>query len=488
MTTFSLSHHKSILEQEYSIVDWIDLNNFYDPKELYQTLQACKKNSFSNNERIVFVHSDNKINYLLEILQVIDIPYFFIVLLVPFDKVSSLPNKSEEITILHFDDKFVNYNTKKFDIPNNHCIYPWVNLQIDNLGMVSPCCLFASKEKFSVTEKSIKEIYIDDSYKNIRNNFRNNIKIEECDKCWKTENVGHKSMRVLSKHKLQELYYTTDYSKDDIVNLKILDLKLGNNCNLSCVICNETSSSTIAKEKYKNNIISIDQFENIKKLSAWATHRHINDQIVKLAPNLLHLDLYGGEPFMNKEHFLLLEQIIKLGVASRISLDYNSNGTVYSEKFFNYWQEFKRVKISFSIDDIGQRFEFQRKNSNWDRISVNIKNFNDKKSSKFVTDLFPTVSILNVYYLPELVDWAKLQNFSEDMTFNILTNPNFLAINNLPKQTKQKVKDKLVKYKILTPIINFLFTEPTIEVDTVSYLLKHHKNYFNYHSEFADIF
>ena len=488
MTNFSLDQYRLYLDKKYNLVDFIDLNEFTQQSALYDQILSCKKDIFLDNERIVFVYSNNKINYLLEVIKHIDIPEFFIILLVPNN--ISFSYNTGDITVLYLKE-FTLTNNKIFDIPNNHCIYPWINAQIDNLGFVTPCCVFKATKKHSLNELSIKENYLSDPYNQIRSNFRNNTQMPECNACWVNEDSGSPSMRTMAKHKLGDLYYKIDLTKDDVNDLQMLDLKLGNNCNLSCRICDEAASSSIAKFKLDHNKLSVQKFNEIKDLSLWAESTAFNDQILEIAPNLRYLDIYGGEPFMNKMHFNFLYKLIELDVAHKICIDYNSNGTFYSKKFFEYWNKFKKVKISFSIDDIGERFEVQRDGGNWDQVVNNIKEFNTHTSTTFMTDIFPTVNIQNVYYLPELIEWAHTQNFNDGMTFNILRMPAELSIHNLPMKVKEEVAKKLSKYPILSPVLNYMFQEPTLTINAVEYLIgldqNRKKTYAETHKEFAKL-
>jgi hypothetical protein len=195
---------------------------------------------------------------------------------------------------------------------------------------------------------------------------------------------------------------------------------------------------------------------------------------------------------MSKAHFTFLKSLIDLGVASKIKIDYNSNGTVYSDKFFEYWKNFKEVKISFSIDNIGERFELERNGASWDTVCENIGKFNSMRSDSFKTDVFPTVSILNVYYLPELLDWINSQNFSQPPSFNMLSNPMPLAINNLPTPTKNAVSKKLSNYDILLPIVNYMNQDGYNLIDIAKKQnsmidAKRQQNFSITHSEFANI-
>jgi MoaA/NifB/PqqE/SkfB family radical SAM enzyme len=181
--------------------------------------------------------------------------------------------------------------------------------------------------------------------------------------------------------------------------------------------------------------------------------------------NVKYLDLYGGEPLMSKMHFDFLKKLIDLDVAKDIKIDYNTNGTIYSEKFFDLWNHFKEIKLSFSIDDIGDRFEAQRVGAKWDQICENIKKYNSKKSKKFITEVYPTVNIQNVYWLPELLAWISTEEF-DHTAFNILHNPASYNILSLKPQAKLDVIEKLKhypQYEICNSVIQMLNVAKNID-------------------------
>jgi len=114
------------------------------------------------------------------------------------------------------------------------------------------------------------------------------------------------------------------------------------------------------------------------------------------------------------------------------------------------------------------------------------------RSDSFKTDVFPTVSILNVYYLPELLDWINSQNFSQPPSFNMLSNPMQLAINNLPTPTKNAVAEKLSNYDVLIPIVNYMNQDGYNLIDIAKKRIglidiRRQQNFSVTHSEFANI-
>jgi len=411
-----------ITKNNYSILATVDLTKYKSLNDLYECLLSLKKDVFASDERIIIVYNSEKQYKLVkELLDAIDIPEFFVI--------------------------FETTNTKSgmdFSFSDSFCIYPWINLRISTIGDISPCCMF-SEQIDNLNQTTIKDVYQNQSMRNLRQSFLSGEYPSQCSSCWKEEAVGKPSMRQRAKYKFKEIYYRLDYQKEDINNLQLFDLNLGNACNLGCKICNSASSSTIAEQELAAGNISTVEFQSLKKSVKWADSKEFWDQLLEVVQNIKYLDLYGGEPLMSKMHFKFLQRLIELDVAKNIKIDYNSNGTIYSERFFDLWQHFKEIKISFSIDDIGDRFEQQRVGAKWNSVCENIVKYNARRSEKFITEVYPTINIQNVYWLPELLDWIATQDFNHT-AFNILHKPDSYNILSLTPQDKLAVIEKLKNY------------------------------------------
>lgn len=409
---------------------------------MYEDLLVLKKDVFADGERIVIIYNSTSQKKLVnELLTAIDIPEFFVI----FEQT----NRAGGIDF-NFSDSF--------------CIYPWINLRIFTTGELSPCCMINTNIS-NLSQTSIKDAYQSDIMKQLRQSFLSGEYPSACSSCWNEEAVGKPSMRQRAKHKFKEIYYRLDYQKEDINNLQLFDLNLGNACNLGCKICSRNSSSTIAEQDHINGEISTVEFQSLKHSVKWAESKEFWDQLLEVVQNIKYLDLYGGEPLMSKMHFDFLKKLIDLDVAKNIKIDYNTNGTIYSEKFFDLWNQFKEIKLSFSIDDIGDRFEAQRVGAKWDQVCENIKKYNSRRSEKFVTEVFPTINIQNVYWLPELLEWIETQEF-DHRAFNVLHQPQSYNILSLKPQAKLAVIEKLKHYpqhEICNSIIQLLNIAKSID-------------------------
>ena len=75
----------------------------------------------------------------------------------------------------------------------------------------------------------------------------------------------------------------------------------------------------------------------------------------------------------------ILMYCVEKGYAKNIDIHYNTNGTqLPPQDIFDLWAYFKHVEIAFSIDDIGEPFEYQRHPANWRQVSSNLVKFKEK--------------------------------------------------------------------------------------------------------------
>jgi len=316
---------------------------------------------------------------------------------------------------------------------NNFCTMPFNSLEVSPDGTVKVCCKIdkdlekTSKIKFNVLNDKIEEIWNSDDLNNLRQQFINNEKPIDCNKCWIEESSGLKSLR------LQTINQVYDLRKPKI---SYLSLKLSNKCNLACRICNPTLSSVWQNHFDKLNLELTPEhtFKTIK------LEKFTGDNLQSLheaSSNLQHLLLYGGEPLINEEVLNYLTYLVDNKISSQIILTLNTNGTVYSDELIDQFKKFKRVNLFLSIDDVDKRFEYQRWPAKWSKIESNLKKYsalNDNIHVKF----YPSISILNITDLGETLD--KLSSYGIPITFNnIIHEPKILSIRNLPIKLKIKI-------------------------------------------------
>ena len=336
-------------------------------------------------------------------------------------------------------------------LPEKICMLPWISIETSPIGTARPCCLAVNEitkpdgAKYSLRENTLEEIYHSEYMQDLRKDFLAGNKPETCQRCWDEEAAGRVSKRMNSRIRLKEYYDSVDWTNTDPDQLWFIDLKLGNICNLKCRICGSWSSSKWAKEEI-DYIPGIDRKTHLAytflQEGAWPRESELFwDNLRTLLPNIKYLEFTGGEPFLIEQHFEFLRYAVNTNHSKHIEIHYNTNGTVFPEAV-RLWNHFKHVEIAFSIDNIGERFEYERYGADWSEVQANIRRFTELRSAKISTQLCTTMNIQNVYYLPELCEWISTQTF-DHIYFNMLHDPWHMCISKMTKSAQELVVERL---------------------------------------------
>jgi pyruvate-formate lyase-activating enzyme len=327
------------------------------------------------------------------------------------------------------------------------CVLPWVSLETSPIGTVRPCCLAEEEivdihgRKFDLGHcAELADIQDSNYMRDLRAQFLNEQQPKTCRKCWTEEDAGRTSKRMHTLDRLKHLIPDSGWTQD-AKPLMFLDLKLGNICNLKCRICGSWSSSTFAVEEIEFAPLAEKKrghHYQMLKQGAWARdNRDFWDEINAMSDQIRYLEFTGGEPFMIREHFQFLERIVEMGIAGQVEIHYNTNGTQFPENAEDIWQHFKTVEIAFSIDDIGDRFEYQRANAVWADVEYNIARFMAMRdrNPNIQLQVCITVNVFNVMYLEDVANWADQQGFNF-IYWNMLHEARHHCINTLLDSVK----------------------------------------------------
>jgi len=342
------------------------------------------------------------------------------------------------------------------NIPHDKfCVLPWISLEASPIGTVRPCCI-AKHEltndeniKYNLNTDDLNDVIDCNDLKQLRKDFLDQKKPAMCSRCWDEEDSGRTSKRMHTLNRLEDILQDHNKWTEEGKELIFLDLKLGNICNLKCRICGSWSSSTFAGEEIKATYKADRPFCQAKQMNdmgAWPRKNESNfwQRLNENAPNIRYLEFTGGEPFMIKEHFEFLKTLIDMGVSKDIEIHYNTNGTIYPEQAEDIWKEFKHVEIAFSIDAVGEKFEYQRTNAKWAEVLDNIEMFKKlrKKLNNITLQVCCTINIYNVFYLDEVAEWIDKQDF-DFVYWNMLHDAEINCITSLTPTAKNIAYKKL---------------------------------------------
>jgi radical SAM protein with 4Fe4S-binding SPASM domain len=284
------------------------------------------------------------------------------------------------------------------------CHAPWTNLEILPNGDILPCCKFQNTnydEKFNIQSNTVEQFRNSKFLSEIKTQLQQNQWPQGCNRCQIEENIGVKSKRILDNERWHSYYQDYNLYSNEILTVS---MALGNTCNLKCIMCNPYSSSLWAREYQDVYSITVKNLNQIRK--------DVISDIAHFAPNLVHIDFHGGEPFLSNidDHLCILDNYINSRQAENISIHYNTNATLFPDQHF--WQrlrQFKHVDIQLSIDGVGARCEYIRYPAKWSELEHNIHKYQQQQQSMPTLQLSVahTLSAFNIYYLEEFYQWCR---------------------------------------------------------------------------------
>lgn len=342
-------------------------------------------------------------------------------------------------------------------LPENFCIAPFLQCTTHPTTSFSPCP-YLGGSTWKASGNTILEQWRSKELEDLRESFINNKRNEICNRCWSEETHGKRSLR---KRLLDPVSFTSDMfhidtevyretlvdrinDKNYLQGPEILTIKNGNVCNAKCRVCHPNDSSKWIPDSAKLKLMLNKQY--------YVTDQHEKnwsdsqiEEILAIVPGLIRLELFGGEPMFNKKVIALLEKIVETNHAEHITLYINTNGSVNIVEKMPNIRHFKMIEIGVSIDGVGKHFDYIRHGLDYSEIKTNInlwKDYFQKHNVSYFIDCICTVEILNIFYLPEIKSAIK-EFLPLSPYWNLLVDPTYLSIKNIPDHIKQVVISKL---------------------------------------------
>ncbi len=325
-------------------------------------------------------------------------------------------------------------------------------------GGVTHCCvadhrnaLSSSRDGdrfYNLNRDTVHDTMNSESYKKARLEVLDGKKPKACLRCFAEEAKGIKSKRIdeirnypeYTIEVAREVTDSTGYMKD--VQLDFVELRLGNTCNVACRTCNPASSSKWRNDYDKLQSATTFQLTeyNTMKGFRWPEREGFWEDLLQHCDNVKTFYINGGEPMLIKEHFAFLERLVELGKTD-IKLWYNINMTIMNEKVIELWRKFDHVKISCSIDDLGDRNHYIRYPTKWNDVE---KNFLRLKKENFEMDITQTVSWMNYSTLGDFYNFFTKKH-GIYVYHNMVYDPAILSPAVLPKTMRDEIHKEFIK-------------------------------------------
>lgn len=322
------------------------------------------------------------------------------------------------------------------------CVVPFVGGCIRPSGVMHVCCNSHDPGEYSF--RDIDKWRNSDAIIQLRKDLYNGIENDYCRRCWFSQQIGETSLRQVYNQSLVDadiVNQIKSISKNNFIvedNIKFLDLKLGNLCNLKCVMCSPSSSSRILSEWKANK----DIFPLVQKLDkdyTWPEREEFRSMIEPILPNLKYVQFTGGEPFLNP----YIEEIL-----SKLSEDcivhISTNLTIIDDVKIKLLQKFKNLWLTASADAVGELYEYIRFPGKFDKFENNLTTILDSfPAANF--SIAVTVGILTLQDIDTTVNYFNDRNCK--IEFIPIDDPDYLGIDSIPDDMAVKIIERIGRIK-----------------------------------------
>lgn len=303
-----------------------------------------------------------------------------------------------------------------------YCTAPWNGLTVREDGKVKTCCV-GGTTLGNLNSTSIEDIEQSSLLKDIRTQMlAGQLDVNNCRECINLEKQS--GLAPLKEH------YNKYYSKFDTDNLqlKFLDIRWNNLCNLACSYCTPDLSSTWGRRLNVKPYGLVKEYQD--DLLAW---------VLKKVDTIEELMLVGGEPLLMKQNYELLARLpdnCKISIITNLSYDLENlpciNDLLRGSP--------GRIAWNISAENTHAQFEYVRSGANWLQFEKNLN---------FIKQHWPDSASVNIVYSMfsafNLTDTIKIfSNYGiKKFNFMSITDNPTMDLFNMPGPIKQRAKQEL---------------------------------------------
>lgn len=214
------------------------------------------------------------------------------------------------------------------------CHAPFTSLDFAPGGYISPCNHFWHSLAESHDTFSILELWNSTALQDLRDQMINyTLDPEVCRHC----------IRQIAAGQPAEAFSVVQFDDRPTTERrphypKRLIFRLSNTCNLACIMCNGETSSRIRRE-----------FDQLPPTTPLYGERFFQD-LQEILPHLEHVEFYGGEPFLVREHIRIFELIEQTG--AQCSIYVNTNATSLNKRTKAFLEKLNFTCIAISMDAV----------------------------------------------------------------------------------------------------------------------------------------
>lgn len=279
-----------------------------------------------------------------------------------------------------------------------YCTAPWNGVTIREDGHVRTCCVGATSLG-NLNETPIDEIINSPALEKIKQQLLlATPNLQNCATCINEEKQA--GVATLRQH-YNKFYPIADANE---FTLKNLDVRWNNTCNLGCMYCNQSFSSTWQDRLSIKRSSVVKDYQD--DLLEWILHH---------ADHVREIMLVGGEPMLMKQNYALLARLpdqCKVSIITNLSYDLPNLPCI--PKLLSRPKE--NIIWNVSLENTESQFEYVRNESKWALVKSNLEyvtqHWPGMVSINFVYSMFSAFSIVDTIQTLHQLDIKKINLFA----------------------------------------------------------------------------
>lgn len=359
------------------------------------------------------------------------------------------------------------------------CIAAYNSISINADGTIEPCCQYTRDPRAKRLKFTEFAEYQNTIQRHMHQDAEAGVQHLGCQKCWNEEAAGWKTLRNSFNN-----WYLPIASKSVSKENPFYDieLRLGNFCNLKCIMCGSYASSSIALERLQNsekfNALGMST-KIVQHDHYWETPEFLNFSTV-LFNDARRVNITGGEPFIIPEVINIIDRL--LPKKDTVKLSFNTNLTKLSDKLVSRLEQFKHLIINVSLEGVEEMNDYLRYPSKWNELLENFEKVKSKLPKAYIS-VNHTFQHSSIYALPRLAEFCTVNKINLFLTS--VQGDAMLTINSVPTEDVDVFKN----WAETTP--HLFDTGPRQYIlgyiDTHRYDQLQHKRYYDYVSALDEI-
>lgn len=278
------------------------------------------------------------------------------------------------------------------------CVRPFIELTLHHDGKITPCCHLFDYEVGKIENETLTEMWNNPRMQNLRAEFLRG-EIKTC----------QKNIEAFGCHRDDDDHFLPEIERTEVISTppKKLDLRLNGQCNLECIMC----------EVWKGPNHLYDE------TSFW------RDGPTHIFPHLKEIDLLGGEPFIQKDTFKLIDQVSTVNRDCLWNFTTNSHWNL-TEGMRETLDKIMIKRLTVSIDSIfPDTFRKIRLKGDLKQLLKNVSDLKQyQRETRNIQDLRLNF-LIQKYNYRELSQFIKYCEHKDlDYVYLVMKNPHSLSL------------------------------------------------------------